>query len=140
MLATINYLIPVPVNRVLSFPFSPLSWLEPCCAQCQCVNTEYHTENTLGSCTYNMKSSLPYQLLLYLGSYYFACFLGIELLLLIYKTIILPYKSFTLFSEVTIFKSNGSTKYNKSVVYDDHLFNGCMSRVSEILIVSKLDK
>ena len=48
-----------------------------------------------------MKSSLPYQLLLYLGSYYFACFLGIELLLLIYKSIILPYKSFTLFSEVS---------------------------------------
>lgn len=50
-----------------------------------------------------MKSSLPYQLLLYLGSYYFACFLGIELLLLIYKSIILPYKSFTLFSEVKTF-------------------------------------
>ena len=74
-----------------------------------------------------MKSSLPYQLLLYLGSYYFACFLGIELLLLIYKTIILPYKSFTLFSEVNIFKSNGSTKYNKSGVYDMMItfYNGC---------------
>ena len=47
-----------------------------------------------------MKSSLPFQLLLHLGSYYLACFLGIELLLLIYKSIILPYKSFTLFSEV----------------------------------------
>ena len=47
-----------------------------------------------------MKSSLPYQLLLYLGSYYFGCYLCIEILLLIYKSIILPYKSFTLFSEV----------------------------------------
>ena len=63
--------------------------------------------------TNKMKSSLPYQLLLYLGSYFFACFLGIELLLLIYKTIILPYKSFTLFSEVNIFKSNGNTKLVK---------------------------
>lgn len=46
-----------------------------------------------------MKSSLPYQLLLYLGSYYFGCYICIETLLLIYKSIILPYKSLTLFSE-----------------------------------------
>jgi len=46
-----------------------------------------------------MKSSLPYQLLLYLGSYYFGCYICVEILLLIYKSIILPYKTLTLFSE-----------------------------------------
>merc|ERR1711976_1103046 len=50
----------------------------------------------------NMKSSLSYQLLLYLGTYYFGCYIVIETLLLIYKSIILPYKSITLFSEFLI--------------------------------------
>merc|ERR1712079_772687 len=54
-----------------------------------------------------MKSSLPYQLLLYLGSYYFGCYLCIEILLLIYKSIILPYKSFTLFSEFLLMATMG---------------------------------
>ena len=49
-----------------------------------------------------MKSSLSYQLLLYLGSYYCLCFISIEVLLLIYKSIILPYQSLTLASEVSI--------------------------------------
>ncbi|XP_023347316.1 transmembrane protein 216 [Eurytemora carolleeae] len=40
-----------------------------------------------------MKSSLPFQLLLHLGSYYLALFSIVEFLLLIYKTIILPYPS-----------------------------------------------
>ena len=48
-----------------------------------------------------MKSSLSYQLLLYLGSYYCVCFISIEVLLLIYKCIILPYQNLTLASEVT---------------------------------------
>ena len=48
-----------------------------------------------------MKSSLAYQLLLYLGSYYFGCFIFIEFLLLIYKSIILPYPKGNLVSEVT---------------------------------------
>ena len=47
-----------------------------------------------------MKSSLSYQLLLYLGSYYCVCFISIEVLLLIYKCIILPYQNLTLASEV----------------------------------------
>ena len=49
-----------------------------------------------------MKSSLSYQLLLYLGSYYCLCFIAIEVLLLVYKSIILPYQSLTLASEVSI--------------------------------------
>ena len=56
-----------------------------------------HTHNSS-----KMKSSLPYQLLLYLGSYYFGCYIIIEILVLLYKSIILPYKSLTLFSEVNI--------------------------------------
>ena len=57
-----------------------------------------------------MKSSLSYQLLLYLGSYYCLCFISIEVLLLVYKSIILPYQSLTLASEVTrlLFLSNNS--------------------------------
>ena len=50
-----------------------------------------------------MKSSLSYQLLLYLGSYYCVCFISIEVLLLIYKCIILPYQNLTLASEVTFY-------------------------------------
>ena len=49
-----------------------------------------------------MKSSLSYQLLLYLGSYYCLGFISIEVLLLVYKSIILPYQSLTLTSEVII--------------------------------------
>ena len=49
-----------------------------------------------------MKSSLSYQLLLYLGSYYCLGFISIEVLLLVYKSIILPYQSLTLVSEVII--------------------------------------
>ena len=49
-----------------------------------------------------MKSSLSYQLLLYLGSYYCVCFISIEVLLLLYKSIILPYQTLTLTSEVII--------------------------------------
>jgi len=47
-----------------------------------------------------MKSSLTYQLLLYLGGYYFACYELLELLLLLYKAILLPYPTGVLFSEV----------------------------------------
>ena len=50
-----------------------------------------------------MKSSLSYQLLLYLGSYYCVCFISIEVLLHIYKCIILPYQNLTLASEVPFF-------------------------------------
>ena len=49
-----------------------------------------------------MKSSLSYQLLLYLGSYYFACFLAIELLLLLYKAVLLPYPGGVLASEAVL--------------------------------------
>ena len=51
-----------------------------------------------------MKSSLAFQLLLYLGSYYFGCFIFIEFLLLIYKSTILPYPPGNLLSEVHINK------------------------------------
>ena len=47
-----------------------------------------------------MKSSLTYQLLLYLGAYYFFCYELLELLLLLYKAILLPYPTGVLFSEV----------------------------------------
>ena len=47
-----------------------------------------------------MKSSLTYQLLLYLGSYYFACFLLLEMILLVYKSIILPFPPGNLVAEV----------------------------------------
>ena len=47
-----------------------------------------------------MKSSLTYQLLLYLGSYYFACFLLLEMVLLLYKSIILPFPPGNLVAEV----------------------------------------
>ena len=47
-----------------------------------------------------MKSSLTYQLLLYLGGYYFACYELLELLLLLYKAFLLPYPTGVLFSEV----------------------------------------
>jgi len=46
-----------------------------------------------------MKSSLALQLLLYLGSYYCGAFLIIEFLLIIYKSIILPYPAGNLLSE-----------------------------------------
>ena len=49
-----------------------------------------------------MKSSLSYQLLLYLGSFYCLCFISVEVLLLVYKVIILPYQNLTLVSEVNI--------------------------------------
>ena len=47
-----------------------------------------------------MKSSLTYQLVLYLGAYYFFCYEVLELLLLLYKAILLPYPTGVLFSEV----------------------------------------
>ena len=53
-----------------------------------------------------MKSSLSYQLLLYLGSYYCLGFIATEVLLLVYKSIILPYQSLTLVSEVIIISDN----------------------------------
>ena len=53
-------------------------------------------------CYLEMKSSLSYQLLLYLGSYYCLGFIATEVLLLVYKSIILPYQSLTLVSEVII--------------------------------------
>ena len=57
---------------------------------------------TGGVSSLDMKSSLSYQLLLYLGSYYCLGFISIEVLLLVYKSIILPYQSLTLTSEVII--------------------------------------
>ena len=50
-----------------------------------------------------MKSSLTYQLVLYLGAYYFFCYEVLELLLLLYKAILLPYPTGVLFSEVEFF-------------------------------------
>ena len=47
-----------------------------------------------------MKSSLTYQLLLYLGCYYFTCFLLLEMVLLLYKSIILPFPPGNLVAEV----------------------------------------
>ena len=47
-----------------------------------------------------MKSSLTYQLLLYLGSWYCAAFLAAEFFLFIYKILILPYQTLTIVSEV----------------------------------------
>ena len=47
-----------------------------------------------------MKSSLTYQVLLYLGSYYFGLYALLEIILIIYKSIILPYPTGNLVSEV----------------------------------------
>ena len=49
-----------------------------------------------------MKSSLTFQVLLHLGSYYFGAFTIIEFLLLIYKYIVLPFPNGTLVSELVI--------------------------------------
>jgi hypothetical protein len=49
-----------------------------------------------------MKSSLTLQLLLYLGSHYSACFGAAELLLLLYKSAVLPYPAGNLVAEVLL--------------------------------------
>ena len=64
-----------------------------------------------------MKSSLSYQLLLYLGSYYCVCFISIEVLLLIYKCIILPYQNLTLASEVTFYSYFKRHTHHTSIRY-----------------------
>lgn len=46
------------------------------------------------------QSSLPYQILLYLNGWYIAAFLAVEVLILIFKTSVLPYPSGNIVSEV----------------------------------------
>ena len=65
------------------------------------LSPTFHSSQQSSRCYTSMKSSLALQLLLYLGSYYCGAFLIIEFLLLIYKSIILPYPAGNLLSEVT---------------------------------------
>lgn len=46
------------------------------------------------------QSSLPYQILLYLNGWYIATFLILEVLLLIFKTLVLPYPAGNVVAEV----------------------------------------
>lgn len=49
-----------------------------------------------------MKSSLTFQVLLHLGSYFFGFFCGVETLLILYKFIILPYPPRILVGELVL--------------------------------------
>eukprot|EP00093_Oithona_nana_P003523 03523.XXX_108573_108971_1 [CDS] Oithona nana genome sequencing. len=49
-----------------------------------------------------MKSSLTFQVLLHLGSYYFGAYIIIEFLLLLYKYIVLPFPHGTLAAELIL--------------------------------------
>ena len=67
-----------------------------------------------------MKSSLTYQLVLYLGAYYFFCYEVLELLLLLYKAILLPYPTGVLFSEVEFFSFELTSRGNVDYVSEEH--------------------
>ena len=67
-----------------------------------------------------MKSSLTYQLVLYLGAYYFFCYEVLELLLLLYKAILLPYPTGVLFSEVEFFSFELNSRGNVNYFSEEH--------------------
>ena len=67
-----------------------------------------------------MKSSLTYQLVLYLGAYYFFCYEVLELLLLLYKAILLPYPTGVLFSEVEFFSFELTSRRNVNYFSEEH--------------------
>ena len=81
-----------------------------------------------------MKSSLTYQLVLYLGAYYFFCYEVLELLLLLYKAILLPYPTGVLFSEVEFF-SFEITSYDSF----EHVYNLSLSKVLFVLLLAVVE-
>ena len=86
-----------------------------------------------------MKSSLTYQLVLYLGAYYFFCYEVLELLLLLYKAILLPYPTGVLFSEVEFFSFEITSRGNVNYDSFEHVYNLSLSKVLFVLLLAVVE-
>ena len=91
-----------------------------------------------------MKSSLTYQLVLYLGAYYFFCYEVLELLLLLYKAILLPYPTGVLFSEVEFVSFELNSRGNVNYFAEEHesyehVDNLSLSQVLFVLLLAVVE-